>query len=100
MAPETRIININNFHFGRTKTPNIDRRREIFKRFKNSIKHISDQNFQLKMVPLDAERFKLVKYMCFCPMRYFVVSPGDRKFEPRLEIEAKNQGTAATINLH
>ena len=82
MAPEIRIININNFHFGRAKIPNIGRRRKIFKRFKNSIKHISYRNFQLKMVPLDAERFKLVKYMCFCPIGYFVVSPGDSKWAP------------------
>ena len=59
---------------------------------------MSDRNFQLKMVSLDAERFKLLKHMCFCPIRYLVVSTGDPKVEPRLEIEAKNQGTAATIN--
>ena len=83
MAPKTRIININNFHFCRVKTPSIDQRRKIFKRLKKRIKHISDRNFQLKMVPLDAERFKLFKYMWFCPRRYFVASPGDRKWAPR-----------------
>ena len=83
MAPKTRIININNFHFGRAKTPNIDPSRKIFKRFKKKIKHISDRNFQLKMVPLDAERFKLFKYMCYCPRRYFVASLDDREFVSR-----------------
>ena len=47
------------------------------------------------MVPLDSERFKLVKYMCFCPIRYLVVSTGDPKVEPRLETEAKNHGNGS-----
>ena len=61
---------------------------------------MSDRNFQLKMVSLDAERFKLLTHVCFCPIRYLVVSSGDPKVEPRQEIEAKNQGNAATINHH
>ena len=64
---------------------------------KKTIKHIYDRNIQLKMVPMDAERFKLLKYMCFCPMRYLVASTGDPKVEPRLEIGAQDQGTVANI---
>ena len=81
-----------------SKHQNIERRREIFKRIKKTIKHIYDRNIQLKMVPMDAERFKLLKYMCFCPMRYLVVYTGGPKVEPRLEIEAQTQGTVANIN--
>ena len=77
-----------------SKHQNLERRREIFKRIKKTIKHIYDRNIQLKMVPMDAERFKLLKYMCFCPMRYLVASTGDPKVEPRLEIGAQDQGSA------
>ena len=83
MAPKARIINILIFHFGGSKTSNIDQRRKIFKRIKKRIKHISDRKFQLKMVPLDAERCKLFKYMWFCHRRYCVASPGDHKWAPR-----------------
>ena len=86
IAPKTRIINIINFHFGGTKTTNIDQRRKIFKCFKLKIKHTSNRNFQLKKVPLDARRFKLFKYMCFCPKRSFVASAGGRIVGSRLKI--------------
>ena len=65
---------------------------------KKKIKHISNRNFQFKMVPLNAECFKLFKYMCFCPKRSFVACTGGRKVGSHLKIEAKNQETATTID--
>ena len=56
---------------------------------KKKIKHISDRNFQLKMVPLDAEPIKPFKYMCFCPIKIFCGLTDGRKDGSCLEIEAK-----------
>ena len=41
------------------------------------------------MIPLDAECFKLFKYMCFCPIKIFCGLTDGRKDGSRLEIEAK-----------
>ena len=43
------------------------------------IKHISNRKFQSKPVPMNAERFKLSKYMSFGHIRSFLAFPGDRK---------------------
>ena len=51
--------------------------------------HISDRNFQLKMVPLDAEPLKPFEYMCFCPTKIFCGPTVGRKVGSRLKIEAK-----------
>ena len=59
--------------------------------FIKKIKHIYNRQFRLRMVPLDAEYFKLFKYMCFVPKRSFVASSGRRKVGSRLKIEAKIQ---------
>ena len=53
------------------------------------IKHISNWNFELKMVPVNAERFKLSKYMCVCPKRSFVARTGRTKVKLTPKIGAK-----------
>ena len=53
------------------------------------IKHISNWNFELKMVPVNAERFKLSKYMCVCPKRSFVARTGCTKVKLTPKIGAK-----------
>ena len=45
--------------------------------------HISNRNYQSKLVSLDAEHFKLSKYMSFDHKRSFVAFPGDRKVASR-----------------
>ena len=58
--------------------------------FKKKIKPISDRNFQLKMVPLDAECFKPLGYMFFCPKSYFVASSGGPKVGSRENLTRKS----------
>ena len=58
--------------------------------FKKKIKPISNRNFQLKLIPLDAECFKLIKYMCFCPKRSFVACPGGPKVGSRQNMARKS----------
>ena len=86
IAPKSRIININNFHFCRAKTPSVDQNRTIFTCFKNKIKNISYRIFQLKMIPLNAQRFNLFKYMWFCPTKIFCDLTGGRKVGPRMRV--------------
>ena len=43
------------------------------------IKHISNRKFQAKPVPMNAEFFKLSKYMSFGHSRSFLAFPGDHK---------------------
>ena len=65
---------------------------KIFKWIKENNKHISNRNFQLKMIPLEAECFNLFKYMCFCPTKVFCGLTGSHKVrsrDSRLKIEAK-----------
>ena len=57
--------------------------------FIKKIKHIYNRQFRLRMVPLDAEYFKLFKYMCFVSERSFMASSGRCKVGSRLKIEAK-----------
>ena len=101
IAPKTRIININNFQFCRAKTPSVDRNRKIFKCFRKQIKHISYWIFQLKMIPQNAERFKLFKYMCFYPTKIFCDLTDDRKVGSRLRVGSglKKLQLPLTINL-
>ena len=75
IAPKTKIINIDNIQFGGAKTPNIDKAGEYVSVFKKMIKHTSNRNFRSKMIPLNAERFNLFKYMCLYPKRSFVATP-------------------------
>ena len=41
------------------------------------------------MVPLDAEHFKPLEYMCFCPSKLFRCLTAGREVGSRLKIEAK-----------
>ena len=52
---------------------------------------ISNHNFQLKMVPLDAKHFKLSMDMCFCPKRSFAACPYRGKVKSRAENWRENQ---------
>ena len=50
------------------------------------IKHISNRKFQSKPVPMNAERFKLSKYMSFDHKRSFVACADDPKDKSRVKI--------------
>ena len=58
------------------------------------IKHISNRKFQSKPVPMNAERFKLSKYMSFGHIRSFLAFPGDRKEKSHIDIWCKFQANS------